>query len=164
MFKLSKKGEYALRTVFHLSFYNNTCITEDIANAQQIPKAFLKKIIQSLRTAGLVSSTKGKSGGVMLNVSPDELSVKEVIEKIEGPLYLNDCLVSKGACKRSMICPLHEMWVKCQESVLQVLSSYKFSDLVKRYKDLIEKNKDNIKEGLLVPNQVPVLDTSSVTG
>lgn len=153
-----------MRTVFHLSFYKKVCITGDIATAQQIPVAFLKKIIQSLRISGLVSSAKGKRGGIILNVSPANLSVGEVIEKVEGPIYLNDCLVNEGACTRTQVCPLHDVWVQCQQSVQKVLGSYKFSGLVDRYKELIEKNRGLIKGGLLLPGQVPILDLSAISG
>ena len=164
MFKLSKKGEYAIRTIFHLSFFNDVCITSEIAKSQQIPMPFLKKIIQSLKVGGLVNSVKGKGGGIILKVSPAKLSMKQVIETIEGPIVMNECLACTGACKREEICPFYVMWADCQNKVADILDSWKFGKVVEHYKKLIEKNKKRIKGGILYPNNVPVLDLSLATG
>lgn len=164
MFKLSKKGEYATRTVFHLAFFNDVCITSDIAKSQQVPMAFLKKIIQSLKTGGLVNSVKGKGGGIILKISPAHLTMKRVIEAVEGPIVLNECLACPGACNREDICPFYVMWTDCQNKIADILDSWKFDRLVKHYKKLMQKNKSKIKKGMLYPNMVPVLDFSFATG
>lgn len=163
MFKLSKKDEYAIRTIFHLSFFNEVCITSDIAKSQQIPMPFLKKIIQSLKIGGLVNSVKGKGGGIFLKVSPANLSMKQVIETIEGPIVMNECLACPGACKREEVCPFYAMWADCQQKISDILDSSNFSHLVKRYKKLVENNKKRIKGGILYPNNVPALDFSFAT-
>ena len=164
MFKLSKKGEYAIRTIFHLSFFNDVCITSEIAKSQQIPMPFLKKIIQSLKIGGLVNSVKGKGGGIKLIIAPEDLSMKQVIETIEGPIVMNECLACSGACKREEICPFYVMWADCQNKVSEILGNWKFGKVVVHYKNLIEKNKKRIKGGILYPNNVPVLDLSMATG
>ncbi|MBI3582042.1 MAG: Rrf2 family transcriptional regulator [Nitrospinae bacterium] len=133
MFKLSRKGEYAVRTVLHLSMNaDKSCTTEEIAKAQDIPLSFLKKIIQVLRVSGITSSSKGQKGGISLSVPPEKLTVADVIEKIEGPLYLNDCLVKKGACPRDEVCPVHEMWRTAQSQVLAVWKAHNFKDMADR--------------------------------
>lgn len=134
MFKLSRKGEYAVRTVLHLSMNpDKSCTTEEIAKAQDIPLSFLKKIIQVLRVSGITSSSKGQKGGISLSVPPEKLTVADIIEKIEGPLYLNDCLVKKGACPRDEVCPVHEMWRMAQDNVMAVWKAHNFKDMVDRH-------------------------------
>lgn len=147
MFKLSRKGEYALRAVFHLAQANKICTVDEIAKMQNIPQPFLKKIIQSLRVGGIVNSVKGYSGGVSLNVSPEKLNVKDVVEKIEGPLLLNDCLVYEGYCNRDKTCPLHDMWQKCQDKIIQIWNSSNFAYLVNRQKELHAINDVGIEKG-----------------
>jgi len=158
VFKLSRKGEYALRAVFYLSASGSKCTTDEIAEKQAIPKPFLKKILQSLSVAGLISSTKGPKGGISLNVSPKKLSVKEVIEKIEGPLMLNKCLsCSGGGCSFTTVCPFHEVWAECQQVLQNTLESMKFSDLVKRHKELlISSGREN--ESDATPSFIPIAD------
>ncbi len=147
MFRLTKKGEYAIRAVLHLASHHGVCKTEEIAQAQSIPKPFLKKIMQSLRLAGVISSAKGQKGGIILTVAPEMLSVKDIIEKVEGPIYINECTGHEPEdCAGGEACPLHEIWAKCQERIAEVLGSYKFSDLVKRYREVLEKGKEG--EGL----------------
>lgn len=140
MFKLSRKGEYAIRTVLHLSQnYNKVCTTTEIAKAQEIPLAFLKKIIQVLRVSGVVDSAKGQKGGIILNTPPENLTINDIIEKVEGPLFLNECLVKSGACPRDEICPIHEMWRECQEGVIKVWKAHNFKALVDRHEVLISR-------------------------
>ena len=146
MFRLSRKGEYALRTIFHLSIKNEICTTAEISEIQDIPQPFLKKIIQSLIISGIISSAKGKSGGIKLNLLPGNISVKSVIEGVEGSIFLNDCLLCEGTCPRDKICPLHEMWQKGQLLLMEFLDSYKFDTLVKRHNELTAPhvNVDNL--------------------
>ena len=133
MFKLSRKGEYAIRLILHLAANpGKVCPTAEIAKAQDIPSTFLKKIIQDLQPSGFIISTKGQKGGIMLNVPPEKISVSDVIQAVEGPLFLNVCLVKKGACARDEFCPVHEMWRKCQEAVYRVWISHNFKELAER--------------------------------
>ncbi len=148
MFKLSRKGEYAIRAVLHLSTEPGKVFsTSEIAKAQDIPLAFLKKIIQVLRTSGIVVSAKGQKGGIVLNISPKKLTVGDVIGKVEGPVFLNDCLVKKGACQRDDVCPVHEMWQECQKKVDEVWKSHNFESMVARSKVLVSRKLANIKTG-----------------
>jgi len=151
MFRLSRKGEYALRTIFHLSVRNSMCTTEEIARIQEVPQQFLKKIIQTLRVSGFISSAKGKSGGVTLSMPPEKITPWEIIEKIEGPLFLNDCLICNGQCPRDEICSLHEMWVKCQDAIKDILNNQNFSNLVSRHMELVRK-----KHGDIIPELSPL--------
>ena len=77
MFKLSRKGEYALRSVFHLAVRGTTCTTGEISEAQDVPLPFLKKIIHSLILAGIVRSIKGKNGGIVLALAPEKITPKD---------------------------------------------------------------------------------------
>ena len=145
MFKLSRKGEYALRTIFHLSIKNEICTTAEIAKLQGIPQPFLKKIIQALVIAGVISSTKGLRGGIKLVIPPKDISVKLVIEGVEGPIHLNECLLCSGTCPRDQICPLHEMWNKSQGMLMDFLDAQKFDKLVQRHVELVTAMKESGK-------------------
>jgi len=140
MFRLSRKGEYAIRLVLHLAQnHGKVCVTEEISKAQDIPLAFLKKIIQVLRVSGVVVSSKGQKGGILLSGHPEKITVKDVIEKVEGPLFLNDCLVKKGACSRDEVCPAHEMWKECQDRVSEVWQKHNFMGMAERGKALVSR-------------------------
>jgi len=86
--------------------------------------------------------------------------MRRVIESIEGPIVINECLACPGACKRDEVCPFYAMWADCQQKISGILDNWNFSDVINHYKKLIEKNKNRIKGGILYPNMVPVLDLS----
>jgi len=161
MFRLSRKAEYALRAVLHLSMKNSICTTEEIAVAQDIPMPFLKKIIPTLRVAGFIISVKGQKGGIILKKNPEEITVREVIENVEGPIFLNDCLMRKGLCPRDCSCPLHEMWHECQDSIMKILENRRFSELVERHLELLSKLK---KAGESETSSIRVAKPSTMIG
>ncbi len=153
MFKLSRKGEYAIRLMLHLAGNpGKVCTTAEIAKAQNIPSAFLKKIIQDLRPSGFVVSAKGQKGGILLNVPPENISVSDVMQAVEGPLFLNVCLVKKGACSRDEVCPVHEMWRKCQEAVDGIWRGHNFKEMTERGKQLADANMEKLKNSSVAEN------------
>lgn len=164
MFRLSRKGEYAIRLILHLAANPaKVCTTSDIAKAQDIPSAFLKKIIQDLRPSGFIVSTKGQKGGILLNVPPENISVSEIIQAVEGSLFLNVCLVKKGACSRDEVCPVHEMWRKCQEAVDGVWRAHNFKGMTDRGRQLAEVQMGRLKKaGVADSARKPVKSRSIV--
>ncbi|MBI5637481.1 MAG: Rrf2 family transcriptional regulator [Nitrospinae bacterium] len=148
MFKLSRKGEYAIRLILHLAANpGKVCTTGEIAKVQDIPSAFLKKIIQDLRPSGFIASAKGQKGGILLNTPPENISVSDIIQAVEGPLFLNVCLVKKGACSRDEVCPVHEMWRKCQEAVDGIWKANNFKEMAERGKQLAWTQAGRMKNG-----------------
>lgn len=147
MFKLSRKGEYAIRLILHLAANPaKVCTTSEIAKAQDIPSAFLKKIIQDLRPSGFIISAKGQKGGILLNVPPENISVGDIIQAVEGQLFLNVCLVKKGACSRDEVCPIHEMWKKCQEAVDGIWKAHNFKEMTERGRQLGDAHLEKLKK------------------
>ena len=131
MFKLSKGAEYAIRGLLHLSMQDpgKVSYVEEVAEAQDVPRAYLAKIFQALTKKGLLRSTRGQGGGFTLLRDPAELSVLEVIEAMEGPVHLNECLIHIGFCERDKICPMHELWAEAQSKLFKVLKGTTFAIL-----------------------------------
>lgn len=131
--KLTRGGEYGIRGVLYLAQQDNGKISmlSAIAKAQDVPPRFLAKIFQALARAGIVRSYRGAKGGFSLGRAAGEITIKDVIEAIEGPVYLNVCLVGPGECSRDKICPMHRVWEEAQEKMMGVLARANFADLVK---------------------------------
>ncbi|MCK5235363.1 MAG: Rrf2 family transcriptional regulator [Deltaproteobacteria bacterium] len=131
MFRLSKAAEYAMRGVLHLSMKKEGSVSfiEAVAEAEDAPKAFLAKIFQTLAKKGFLKSIRGQKGGFVLVKDPKTLTPLEVIEAMEGPLKLNDCLISDGYCERDKVCPVHDVWKEAQEKFLGVLTDMTFAEL-----------------------------------
>lgn len=131
--KLTRGGEYGIRGVLYLAQQDNGKISmlSAIAKAQDVPPRFLAKIFQALAKAGIVRSHRGAKGGFSLARPAAEITIKDVIEAIEGPVYLNVCLVAPGECSRDKICPMHRVWEEAQDKMMGVLGQANFADLVK---------------------------------
>ncbi len=122
--QLTRRGEYAIRAMYDLAIYEGggTTYSKEIARRQQIPPKYIAQIILDLSRAGLVHTNRGAHGGVRLARSADEISLRVIIEAIEGPISLNICLLREGECEKEDDCPIHEIWVKVQGDMLNTLT------------------------------------------
>lgn len=146
MFRLSKAAEYAIRGMLHLSIKGEaaTCGIDEIAKAQDVPPAYLAKIFQFLAKKGFVKSFRGVEGGFVLTKKPRNISLLEIIEAMEGAIYLNDCLIREGYCPKDDICPIHTVWKETQMRFVDYLKGRTFEDMVKTSK--IRQNPKKNKE------------------
>lgn len=133
MFRLSKAAEYAIRGVFHLSTKGpgKRIGVEEIAERQNVPAFYLAKLFQGLVRKGFVKSFRGADGGFTLSMDPGDITLLQIIESVEGPIYLNDCLLRDGVCSRQYSCPVHDVWSEAQKRFLEHLKKITFKDLVK---------------------------------
>ncbi len=131
--KLTRGGEYGIRGVLYLAQQEDGKVNmlSAIAKAQDVPPRFLAKIFQALAKAGVVRSHRGAKGGFSLARPASEVSIRDVIEAVEGPIFLNVCLSGPGECTRDRICPMHAIWGDAQEKMMEVLGRANFADLAK---------------------------------
>ncbi len=126
MVRLTRAGEYAIRGMVYLSQQQSTdalTLIADIARTQKVSSSFLAKVFQSLSRAGLVESQRGAAGGVALGRPAHEISLRDIVEAVEGPVALNVCLVSDDPCENAENCPLAPVWREAQKRLLTVLES-----------------------------------------
>ena len=104
--RITKSADFAMRVVLFLS--NEKCphTMPQLAEILKIPYNNLSKLIQALSKAGIVQTKQGKNGGVQLLKSPEEISLKTVLDVIDGPTRLSDCLVESKSCTLSCTCKL----------------------------------------------------------
>ena len=131
--KLTRGGEYGIRGVLYLAQQDDGRVSmlSAIAKAQDVPPRFLAKIFQALAKAGVVRSHRGAKGGFSLARPASEVTVRDVIEAVEGPIYLNVCLAGPGECTRDNTCPMHAVWGEAQEKMMEVLGRANFADLAR---------------------------------
>ncbi|NNG26319.1 MAG: Rrf2 family transcriptional regulator, partial [Ignavibacteriaceae bacterium] len=103
----SKKCEYGMQAVLYLAAQKPDFAinAEKISQVLKIPKEFISKILQSLRESGIISSTKGKSGGFFLAKSPSEIKLIDVVEAIDGLEMFNSCVLGFPECAPDTPCP-----------------------------------------------------------
>ena len=126
--QITRQADYALRTIVYLSRLepDDKAPTSLIAEKQQIPSSFLAKIISQLSVAGLIHTSRGAHGGVSLAKTPEEISVLEVIEAIDGPVMLNECTTNPGICPFTGDCPMRLIWCDTRQDLLAKLNSITF--------------------------------------
>jgi Rrf2 family protein len=109
--------------------------TSQIADEQQIPPSFLAKIISQLSIAGLILTSRGARGGVTLARQAEEITLLDVVEAIDGPISLNVCSHSAGACPFGDDCPIQPIWSDAQHELVDKLRSTNFGQLIKSSKN-----------------------------
>lgn len=131
---ITRATEYAIRAVLYMACQpqGEIVLKKDICRAQEITPAFLTKILQPLIKAGIVGSQRGVGGGFYLAKPPAEITLFDVVETQEGPLYLNQCLIKEGNCGREFFCPVHGAWTEIRSEFMATLSRYDFASLAAR--------------------------------
>ncbi|NJN05984.1 MAG: Rrf2 family transcriptional regulator, partial [Rhodobacteraceae bacterium] len=118
--QITRQADYAVRAVLHLARVGNAerSATSMIAKEQNIPPSFLAKIISQLSIAGLLHTSRGARGGVTLAREPKDISLLEVVEAIDGPIQLNECVGNTGACTFEDDCPIKPVWCDAQDELV----------------------------------------------
>ena len=132
--KISTKIRYGARAMVELaSHYGEGPIDlKEIATRENISLKYLEQVIIPLRTAGLVKSVRGSKGGYSLAKSPSEISLKDVIEVLEGPIRLVDCLADPKTCQKIQFCVTREIWGEATDAINRVLGSVTLEEMVNR--------------------------------
>jgi len=134
--KLSTRGRYGLRALLDLALHQGEglVLLKDIARRQEVSLPYLEHLIAPLIAAGLVKSTRGARGGVLLFKPPSEIKLSEVVQLLEGSIAPVDCVNNPALCHRSTFCVTRDIWVEIKEAISQVLDSTTLQDLVERQK------------------------------
>jgi Rrf2 family protein len=127
--QITKQADYAMRAVIYLARLDvgEKASTKDIAGKQQIPPSFLAKIVSQLSIAGLIQTARGARGGVSLARLPEEISILDVVEAIDGPMLLNECTSNPDNCPLSTDCPLHRIFCEAKQDLHEKLSAATFA-------------------------------------
>lgn len=140
MIKLSTKGRYGTRLMLNLaSHYNGgkgAVNLKSISDDEEISIRYLEQIIIPLRIKRLVKSIRGAGGGYILARSPSKIHVYEIIESLEGPITLVNCVDDREYCGRISLCATYEIWKEASLILRDYFKKMTLQDLLK-----IAKNK-----------------------
>ena len=105
--QLTRAADYAVRVMIHLATLPEGQRTSlpSLSEATAAPSSFLSKVLQALTRADLVSSRRGQQGGFAILERGRDASLREVIQAIDGPIYLNVCMIRGRSCDRKAYCP-----------------------------------------------------------
>ena len=132
--KISTKVRYGARAMLELaSHYGEGPIElKEIARKEEISIKYLEQVIIPLRTAGLVKAVRGSKGGYSLTKPPSEILLNDLVETLEGPLELIECLGNPTVCRRVQTCVTRDIWKDVQESIHKIFHSVSLQDLLNR--------------------------------
>lgn len=131
--QLSRQADYAIRLLFELAVQpGEVKDVRSIAHSAGVPPAYGAKLIQSLARTGLVRTQRGARGGVWLSRRPEEVTLREVVEAVEGPTVYSRCLLWPGECPADRPCPMHDFLDGLAQAVSGYLASVRLSDLVEQ--------------------------------
>ena len=130
--QITRQADYATRAILYLARTgkDERIATSQVAREQKIPPSFLAKIISQLSIAGLLHTSRGARGGISLSRDPEQITLLEVIEAIDGPIQLNMC-VEGGGCPYEENCPLQPVWCDAQKELVTRLRSTTFGQLTR---------------------------------
>lgn len=130
--QITHEADYATRAVLHLARLKHDRLvpTNEIARRQNIPSSFLAKIIAQLSIAGLLYTSRGANGGVKLARKPQNITLLEVIEAIDGPIRIINCVERNGSCSCEGDCPIQDVFSNVQNDLVAKLKSTTFAQLI----------------------------------
>jgi Rrf2 family protein len=147
-----RKNQYALRAVFELAKHQGKGPTKisEIADAQSIPVRFLEVILNKLKRSGLIDAKRGFYGGYYLTRSPDQITVADIINFLQGPPTPVDCAacVLKTKCPHGHRCAFSSMWNRVNRAILQVYSETTIQDLLENERQLQGNRRQSRKRSL----------------
>ena len=130
--QVSRKVDYGLRAVIHLAneeTSDRVCSVAEIAARERIPRQFLEKIIQQLIHQGLVRSRRGPHGGYVLGRPAEQMTFRDVIEALEGPISLNVCVGDHPDCFLLGLCGMNRIWQEGQRRVMDLFDKTTIADV-----------------------------------
>lgn len=134
--KITQETDYALRIVLFLSKagIDNCVEAKAISESERIPFRFALKILRKLTKAGVTKAYRGINGGYALNKIPENITLKDVVEAIDGPICVNRCLYDAAYCNlnRTNTCTVHKALDNVRETLLRELESVNFKNLMEK--------------------------------
>jgi len=137
--QITRAADYAVRVMVHLAAGPppQKHPLHELANATGVQESFLSKILQRLVHQGLLLSQRGSGGGFVLNRAPDQITLLDVVEAIEGPTQLNQCVGEAGFCKIKAFCGVSATWERAQASLTHVLGGVTIAQLAEETARLV---------------------------
>lgn len=133
--KISTKGRYGLRILMDLAIHQSDKprLIRDIAKSQQISEKYISRLVIALRKAGMIRSVRGVNGGFHLAMKPEDITLLDVIEVMEGPLSIVDCVSAPKQCSMSENCAPREIWCKLNEDIRGLMRQTTLADILASY-------------------------------
>ncbi|MBU4345248.1 MAG: Rrf2 family transcriptional regulator [Desulfobacteraceae bacterium] len=144
--RLSTKARYGARAMLDIAinYEKGPVSLKSLAKRQGVSVKYMEQLIPLLKVAGLIRSVRGAGGGYALSKDTHQIKMRDIIDALEGSMFLVDCVDNPETCDRSEKCVTHELWKEIQDTINNILGSLTLDDMVKRQlkinKNLAPKN------------------------
>lgn len=126
---LTWRGEQGVRVATFLTGRDGWTPTREIADRAAVPGGQVARVVADLGRAGILVNRSGSRGGCRSAVAPEQITVLDVVEALEGPLAPHVCLLDRRRCPEDGTCGLHEAWAGARAAVIEALGSVTLRDL-----------------------------------
>lgn len=139
--KLKKATDYAFVILAHLSTIpaGERTNNKTVAKECKIPERFLANIVHSLSKSGIIKSRKGMNGGISLAKDSSKITLRDVVEAIEGNIGLVDCQKSERICQIESVCNVKHFWDDQNEKILAPLNNTTLEDFLSYTNSTVRK-------------------------
>ena len=123
MFRINRRADYGVRAILALARrpFGAQLPTHVVQEEMQIPRAFLHQIVAALSRASILITTPGPRGGLQLARTASGITLRDVIEALEGPILISECLCGPEVCPLGPNCPVRSRWGGLQAMILREL-------------------------------------------
>lgn len=131
MIRISKLTDYGIVLLTHLANGNTSYTARDLAEESNLPLPTVGKLLKILSKGELLGSWRGAAGGYRLARRPEEITIAEIIEVLEGPVAITECSDDEGLCGLESVCPVRTNWQKINGAVFKALEGLTLADMRK---------------------------------
>lgn len=122
-------SDYALRAMLHLAGQKEWVSCATLAEAEGIPRSFAHKILRRMVAAGLVTSWPGRAGGFRLAVAAGKITLRDILDVVQGPLIVRRCVAASSSCPRGRRCALSARWKGLQRQITSFFEGTTLADM-----------------------------------
>jgi Rrf2 family protein len=116
-------------------FGNGPMLLKDIARLQELSEGYLQHIVDALKGAGLVISSRVGHGGYTLSKPPDQITLRDILSTLEGSINLVECIDNPNVCDRSQNCSVRDVWKEVSDSFSQSLQNVSLKKMADMKRD-----------------------------
>lgn len=135
--QLTQFTDYSLRALIYIALRKDSCTIKDITNAYAISNNHMVKIVHNLSKMGLIKTTRGKNGGILMATQPKTVNLGQLINQLEPHFDLVPCFnATKANCCIAPVCKLKRILHEANAAFMKVLHQYTLADVLHNHHDL----------------------------
>jgi Rrf2 family protein len=128
----STTTKYAIMALIDLASRSDQRVQiRELSESTGITHQFLGKIVQTLVKAGILSSTKGRGGGIQFAIDPGMVNIARIIRVVDGDQALMNCMFGLQLCDGTRNCPIHQLWGPIREQIIDFLEQTTLADMAR---------------------------------